>query len=158
MKTKPLNIWLHLWGTTLHKFWVAFYMTGFAVRLVWRAVIHDYSKFGLGESRGFFRVIHKLKHSTYGTPEYQELLDEIAPSLKLHYARWSHHPEHYDNGMRGMSLADLVEMFCDWKAAVRRHTDGDIHRSIRINQDRFEYSDDIRSILANSAGPQKDRK
>ena len=54
-------------------------------------------------------------------------------------------------GIRGMSLLDLTEMLCDWKAATMRHNDGDLARSININQQRFGYSDEMRLILHNTA-------
>ena len=53
-------------------------------------------------------------------------------------------------GFRGMSLIDLVEMICDWKAASLRHNDGDIRRSVEVNQERFGYSDDVKQILLNT--------
>lgn len=62
----------------------------------------------------------------------------------------SHHPEFYENGICGMNLLDLVEMLCDWKAATLRHNDGDIRRSIEINQKRFGYSDELKQILLNT--------
>jgi hypothetical protein len=49
-------------------------------------------------------------------------------------------------------------MLCDWKAATLRHDDGDIRRSIEINQERFGYSDELKQILINTLplieGPQ----
>jgi hypothetical protein len=49
-----------------------------------------------------------------------------------------------------MNLIDLVEMLCDWYAASKRHNDGDIMKSIEINQKRFGFSDDLRQILENT--------
>lgn len=60
--------------------------------------------------------------------------------------RW---PEY---GIRGMSLLDLIEMLCDWKAATLRHNDGDIRKSIEINQKRFGYSDELKAIFLNTLG------
>jgi hypothetical protein len=40
--------------------------------------------------------------------------------LEHHYARNSHHPEHYPDGVNGMDLFDIMEMFIDWKAASER--------------------------------------
>ena len=54
------------------------------------------------------------------------------------------------SSIRGMNLVQLVEMLCDWKAATMRHKDGDIRRSIEINQGRFGYSDEIKQILLNT--------
>jgi len=55
-----------------------------------------------------------------------------------------------DKGLHGMTLLDLVEMLCDWKAATARHADGDIRRSIEVNQKRFGYSDELKAILYNT--------
>lgn len=55
-----------------------------------------------------------------------------------------------DKGLRGMTLLDLVEMLCDWKAATMRHADGDIRRSIEINQGRFGYSDELMQVFLNT--------
>jgi hypothetical protein len=51
-----------------------------------------------------------------------------------------------------MTLVDLLEMVCDWIAAGMRHDDGvDFDRSAAINQERFGYSDELASILRNTA-------
>ena len=78
------------------------------------------------------------------------MLAAMKPALDHHYAANSHHPEHYEKGILGMSLLDLIEMLCDWKAATHRHKDGDIRRSIEINQQRFGYSDSLKQIFLNT--------
>ncbi len=148
MKIK--NIWLHWYGTAIHKFWVSWYIGWFCFRMLWRSFIHDYTKYGMTESRGFFKVIDGLKTSTYGSKEYHAMIDEIKPSIEAHYKRWSHHPEHYENKINGMNLEDLVEMWCDWKAAVRRHTDGELNKSIEHNKTRHNISEQVCSVLKNS--------
>lgn len=54
-------------------------------------------------------------------------------------------------GLEGMTLIDLIEMLCDWKGASERHSTGDIRKSIEINQERFHYSDSMKTILLNTA-------
>lgn len=54
-------------------------------------------------------------------------------------------------GIDAMNLIDVIEMLCDWKAAGLRHHDGDIFKSIRINQDRYGFSDELRNLLVNTA-------
>jgi hypothetical protein len=54
-------------------------------------------------------------------------------------------------GVRGMTLLDVVEMLADWKAATQRHADGDLRKSIEINQGRFGYGDELKAILVNTA-------
>lgn len=56
-----------------------------------------------------------------------------------------------ESGANGMSLLDLIEMLCDWKAATERHTDGDLRKSLEINKTRFGLSDQLHSILTNTA-------
>ncbi len=72
-------------------------------------------------------------------------------ALDNHYALNSHHPEHYNNGINDMDIIDLLEMFCDWKAASERHANGDIYESIKINKKRFNISDQLEQILINTA-------
>ena len=54
------------------------------------------------------------------------------------------------NEVSQMNLIDIVEMLCDWKAATLRHADGDIRKSIEINQKRFGYSDELKQLLINT--------
>lgn len=120
------------------------------VELEERGRVHDLSKLQSQEVDIFTEYTPKLRNSTYGSDEYNENLKGMQVALNHHYANNSHHPEHYENGIKGMDLLDLVEMFCDWKAATMRHADGDIDKSIKINKDRFGYSDDIEQIFKNS--------
>lgn len=156
MKKYPLrNVFTHLWGTAKHKFWVSYFILEFIVELIKRAFLHDLSKYSSHERQSFFKVIHRLRTLTYGSPEYQECLDSVQPALKHHYKKNPHHPEHYSNGINGFSLVDLVEMFCDWKAAVLRHENGDIKVSIKVNKERFGMSDQLCEILENSTTSRK---
>lgn len=115
-----------------------------------RSASHDQSKLAEPELTGFATVTAKLKDLTYGSPRYYAALEELKPSLHHHYTHNSHHPEHYPNGILGMNLIDILEMFCDWKAAGERHKDGSLQKSIEINQARFGYSDELKQILLNT--------
>ena len=116
-----------------------------------RSEAHDQSKLVDPEVSMFDEFTPKLKESTYGSDEYKGFLKEMGVALDHHYAHNSHHPEHYEQGIAGMSLLDLIEMLVDWKAATMRHDDGDLMRSIEINQERFGYSDELKQILINTA-------
>lgn len=122
----------------------------FQVGLSFRAVGHDQSKLSPEEKPIFDEMTPKLKNSTYGSDEYKKFLEALAPALKHHYAENRHHPEHFENGIAGMTLFDLVEMFCDWKAASERHANGSLEKSIVINKDRFQINDQLISIFENT--------
>lgn len=115
-----------------------------------RAQEHDASKLVDPELATFDEYTSKLKTSTYGSEKYQSQLHGMGDALDHHYANNRHHPQHFSNGIEGMNLLDLVEMICDWLAAVQRHDDGDIRKSIEISQERFGYSDQLKQILHNT--------
>ena len=111
---------------------------------------HDASKLQSPEKEAFDEVTPQLRGLTYGSEEYKANIAKLGEALQHHYAVNSHHPEHYPNGIDGMTLCDLVEMFCDWKAATERHADGNLERSIEINRERFGMSDQLAAIFENT--------
>lgn len=123
----------------------------FTKHLITRAQVHDQSKLESPEKEAFDIYTPKLAKLTYGSDEYKEALAGLGPALKHHYENNSHHPEFYGTGIKGMNLLDLVEMFFDWKAASERHEDGDIMKSIDINQKRFEIPGELAQIFKNTA-------
>jgi hypothetical protein len=52
-----------------------------------------------------------------------------------------------------MNLYQLLEMWIDWTAAVKRHADGNIFNSLMYNKDRpeFHMDDQVFNILMNTA-------
>jgi len=139
-----------------------------------RAEQHDQSKLQSPEREAFDEFTSKLRGSTYGSPEYKQFLEDLKFPLTHHYANNRHHPEHFTGtacdqcgndeanpcicggprrsiaGIRGMNLIDVLEMICDWRSSSMRHADGDIFKSLRLNQERFGYSDDLAQIIFNT--------
>lgn len=111
---------------------------------------HDNSKLKDPEVSIFEEYTSKLKDTEYGSKEYKKYLEEMKPALDHHYKKNSHHPEHYSNGISGMSLLDLMEMLVDWRAATERNKDGDIKKSIEINTERFSIDKQLKQILLNT--------
>jgi hypothetical protein len=117
-----------------------------------RAEVHDTDKFNPSQFERHEKFVPKLAVTEYGSKEYFEQLKELAPALEEHYQINPHHPEHFPSrGIRGMNLIDLMEMMCDWLASTKRQKNGDIFKSIEINQKRFGYSDELKDILENTA-------
>lgn len=116
-----------------------------------KAKFHDQDKIENPVEKALFdEYTPKLSGCTYGSEEYKSFLESLKPALDIHYSINRHHPEHFPKGIRGMDLLDLLEMICDWKASSERHADGDVRRSIEINQKRFGYSDELKEILVNT--------
>lgn len=117
-----------------------------------RGTRHDASKLEEPEKSAYdalaeFKSSHEM---VYGSPEYAEGLKILGPALDHHYAHNSHHPQHYTNGIDGMSLLDIIEMLADWKAAGERYKDGNIAQSLAHNRTRFGISDQLYAILVNT--------
>lgn len=140
----------HIHGVLAHKRLVAYYLRLVASDLIRRAVEHDDSKFTPEELDAFERMTPILKTLTYGTDAYRDALKELGPALDHHYLANDHHPEHFKDGIEAMSLVQLLEMVCDWMAATARVKDGDIRKSLDINQERFKISPQLFSVLKNT--------
>jgi hypothetical protein len=124
-----------------------------------RADQHDQSKLHSPEVEAFDIATPKLAGLEYGSDEYKASLRELGPALQHHFAQNDHHPEHFENGVRGMSLMALIEMLCDWRAASERtkqRTDdpekvATFESGLLHNKERFGISDDLYEILLNTA-------
>lgn len=145
-------------------------------QLMDRAKYHDASKLETPEKEYFDVWTPKLSGVTYGSDEYRDMLDKMRPAIDHHQKTNRHHPEYFEyyecNGcftkfhsavnvcnvcgysqfttrgsVEDMNLIDLIEMLCDWKAATMRHKDGDIRKSLEINQKRFDIPPFLVGIL-----------
>lgn len=120
-----------------------------------RARLHDQSKLESPEQEIFGEHFEKLATTEYSkdgktSPEYEALLNKVRPALLHHYANNRHHPEHWANGVDDMTLLDLVEMLCDWKAATIRNKNGNLRKQIEINAERFKFTPQLRQIFENT--------
>lgn len=136
--------------TLEHKKTVRANLNKVLAEIIHRQIHHDDSKLQEPEKSIFDRFTPKLRDSTYGSEEYKSLLSVMEVALQHHYQENSHHPEHYLSGISGMSLLDVIEMLADWKAATLRHADGDMQKSLEINKERFQISEQLFSILQNT--------
>lgn len=120
-------------------------------KLTSRGVNHDKLKLESPEVEIFAEYTPLLAKTTYGSDEYKDALAGMKPALDHHYANSRHHPEHFVNGINDMNLVDIVEMLCDWKAASERQMNGNLLHSIEMNAKRFEYGEQLKQILMNTA-------
>lgn len=130
---------------------VRYYLRVFTDKLTTRGVEHDKSKLESPEVEIFAEMTPKLASLTFGSDEYKESLKELDVALQHHYANGRHHPEHFKRGINDMNLVDIVEFFCDIKAASERQHDGNLLKSIEVCVDRFNIDDQLKGILVNTA-------
>lgn len=139
--------------TTLkHINMVAGYIIEFSQDLLRRAMLHDRSKLSNEVEKELLDIM-EYKNNTegyvpYGSAEYNKRTAILRPMLKSHYANNSHHPEHYENGVYGMNLLDLIEMaVADWPAAASRN--GDTTVGLTMACERYGINDQLKAIIAN---------
>lgn len=125
----------------------------FTSKLIKRGIVHDESKLDEPEVSAFARLGGNLATSEYNSKEYHDGIKQLdlSGALTHHYEKNAHHPEHHQDGVWDMSLLDLVEMFCDWQAAVLRQENGDLLKSIDSNAERFHMSPQLASIFRQTA-------
>lgn len=138
-------------ATKAHIALVAKNMEILGTDLAIRSIEHDLSKLGHNEKPYFDHniPIHTL---TFQGPGYKAELIFLRPALEHHYANNRHHPEHHKDGINGMTLVDMIEMFCDWCASTERHGNtGDIGRSLRFWVKQRNLSPQLAQIMLNTA-------
>ena len=124
----------------------------FAIEMIKRGDRHDASKFTPEELEPLQRMqdlIEKEGQAQFGTDEYKRRTALLGDMIIHHRQRNSHHPEHYPDGVNGMDLFDLVEMFFDWKAASERAESSVMHLDAAC--DKYKIDGPLRSILHNTA-------
>jgi len=137
--------------TKAHQMIVQRLLTTVATELMERARVHDASKLEEPEKSGYDELVTKLKGVKYGTDEYHRIIDGVRPAVDHHKSVNRHHPEFHDDGIWGMTLVDLVEMLCDWRAAGLRDPEnpGDIRKSLDHAFERQRIPRPIYRILLN---------
>lgn len=120
-------------------------------KMTQRGVDHDASKMVSPEVELFAQYTNNLSTMKYDSDEYRQSLEALKPALEHHYATNRHHPEHFNNGIEDMTLVDIMEMFCDWKASTLRMNDGNLLKSIESNAERFNIDGQLKQIFINTA-------
>lgn len=129
---------------------VRHYMWKAIDRLIKQAEEHDASKLESPEIQGFAASEVNLAKCRFPSPEYDASIENLKATLAHHYAHNRHHPEHWPNGVNDMTLLDLVEMICDWKAATERQLDGNIRKSVDYNAKKHKFSPQLQQIFENT--------
>lgn len=125
------------------------YMTLIGREWAERTRRHDESKFDTIELEGYVGIAEATKGLTAGSQEYLDALEPYRKVIKRHYLLNDHHPEHFDSGVNGMNLIQILEMVCDWIAAS---TDREMHpmQSIDAQCERFNIDAQLKKIIINT--------
>ena len=116
--------------------------------LIKRAIVHDLDKFRWRILKYFVLNYWNLKQVSFNSDQYKRIMEELKPIILLHYKKSRHHPEHFSN-YNEMTEVDKLEMIADWISASKLQREGNIYSSIKINQERYHFSDEEKERLEN---------
>ena len=113
---------------------------------------HDETKLGPEELPYYVATINEFEQHTYGTDGYHKAKESLGEAVVHHYKHNRHHPEHFDNGIEGMNLIDLLEMLADWKSATQNHPEkpGNMGISLATAIGKYKISPQLTQILLNT--------
>jgi hypothetical protein len=131
-----------------HQRKVKYWMRRFWGSLQRRSEVHDNSKLNDPEEKAMFdHWTPALREATFGSDQYKMALDGMGEGVQRHYRANRHHPEHYENGVNGMTLIDVVEMVADWMAAAEAKM---THVDLDHAAQRFNLAPQLVDIIANT--------
>jgi len=133
--------------TLAHQTLVKQFLYEFAAALMKRADGHDQSKLQEPEKSMYDQWKPVLSELSFGSDAYKKALAQMGVGLKHHYEANRHHPEHFSNGIDGMNLADVVEMFCDWLAVAMAKKS---YIPFEVLRAKYDLSAQLAQILFNS--------
>jgi hypothetical protein len=134
-----------------HKEQVAVMLAKFSAELAYRAAVHDNSKFNSTEFDDCSENVLEFNKYPFGTPEYDALREKLKNAIVYHRERNRHHPEHFENGIDGMNLIDILEMLVDWKSASTRSPEDSLRKGLPLLKEKYNISPQLLKILENTA-------
>ena len=139
-----------LCDTILHVTEVQENLEEVASELMQRGFAHDRTKFQALEFDAFVSTRDKFKKANYGSKEYQECIDIVKPAVDHHYKNNRHHTGYHKNGIDDMSLLDIIEMLCDWKAAERRSPNKSLEDTLDFAYKKYNIGSQLGKIITNT--------
>lgn len=122
-------------------------LKGWAEQILFRGMSHDISKLSGLEKTAFDQWMPEMSKHSFASDGYKATLALMGPGLQRHYENNRHHPEHFPEGINGMTLIDLIEMMADWLAVAQK-------KGVRLNLEhgasRFHIDSQLKEILENT--------
>jgi len=139
-----------LCDTILHVSEVSENLECFLSELKKRGYAHDRSKFKELEFDAFVSTRDKFKKANYGSKEYKECVDIVKPAVDSHYKKNRHHTGFHKDGINDMTLIDIIEMICDWRAASRRSPDKKFEDTLDYAYNKYGIDKQLQRIINNT--------
>jgi hypothetical protein len=119
-----------------------------------RGIVHDNSKFDKDELLLNIKYGKKSMACKFGSKKYLYYREKSKRASESHYKKKKnrHHPEHFKDGINGMTLVDIMEMVLDWRAATENHrVPTSLNVSIEMARKKYSIDDQLVKIIYNTA-------
>lgn len=135
-----------------HRWRVFQYMNRIAQEVMRRGNEHDQSKLESPELEIYAHNVDEFEKYPFGSEGYNKAKAALKEATDHHFKHNRHHPEHFEDGIEGMNLVDLLEVVCDWKSATLNHPEqpGDMQKSLQVAVERYKISPQLAKILYNT--------
>lgn len=135
-----------------HRLRVFQLMSKISQEVMLRGNRHDETKLDPEELPHYVATIDEFDKHQFGSDGYVKAKDSLGSAVVHHYKHNRHHPEHFNNGIEGMNLVDLLEMLADWKSATQNHPEkpGDMAKSLAWAIGKYKISPQLTQILLNT--------
>lgn len=110
---------------------------------------HDLSKLQYPEINWLIQMDKEPKYE-YGTKEYFQKMKKWNKFFVHHYTNNRHHPDHFQEGVYGMTLVDLCEYISDIISYYDEMHVGDAIKTIEKQKERFKLDEQLSQILKNT--------
>lgn len=136
-----------------HRLRVFQLMSKISQEVMLRGNRHDETKLDPEELPHYVATIDEFDKHPFGSEGYAKAKESLGPAVVHHYKHNRHHPEHFEGGIEGMNLIDLLEMLADWKSATQNHPEnpGNMARSLTLGIEKYKISPQLAIILYNTA-------
>lgn len=133
-----------------HVQWVSEGIGWMINKLLHRMLTHDRTKVEEPELSIYAEIVPGFRGLEYGTQAHKDHGDKLGPAWAHHVEHNKHHPEHFPDGINNMTLIDLVEMVCDWRAASLRNGYFDYETSVEVFAKKFANDSQLISVIRNT--------
>jgi hypothetical protein len=95
---------------------------------------------------------HHPEHWPVPESEYDKVIAHVATLKEDDPSKaWlTEYASSLKSQLNNMTLLDMIEMLCDWKAATERNKNGNIRTSIEFNATKYGMSEQLKKIFENS--------
>lgn len=114
-----------------------------------RARHHDQSSLNGSEFRIYEEHFDELQKYPMFDPRRDAVLKEMRVATMYHHNANDHHPEHFDDGINGMNLIQMIEFVADIMSQSEQNGI-DVYEMLPLLKDQYDISSQLYQVILNT--------